>query len=190
LIANESLMSQTGVVYTATQYEVFATRLAAGDSKADAARIALGITGSKARWAGFRMAKGAGVAQRVAELLAGQTEVTRYPTAAQSVTRQWVIEQLVRNVEDARADKQYSVVVKSVELAARVAQVWTPTEERKISFPKDLSQATDEELEAFQEMILGPDEAQRKRLLRRLELERGVVIEGKVERAEGPEMEF
>ena len=121
------------------------------------------------------------VKRRIAEL--GETAVAAAMNLV-AISKANVIEGLWLMAQDREISD--SARVRAFELCGIEMRMFQRESNVKVSFPKDLSQATDEELEAFQEMILGPDEAMRKRLLRRLE-RGGMVIEGKVE---GPEPEL
>jgi hypothetical protein len=103
-----------------------------------------------------------------------------------AVTRAWVLLALQRNIEEARADKQYGVVKSSVELAAKVAGVYVERTDHKIDFPTDLAQCTDEQLVALENLVLtlnyGPDDAKKREVRRRLELEAGMIVDTTVEK--------
>ena len=62
------------------------------------------------------------------------------------VTKDWAIEQLWRNVRDARADQQYSVVKSTIELMAKVADVYIERQNHRHEV-LDLSLYTDEEID-------------------------------------------
>lgn len=120
------------------------------------------------------------VADAQGAVIASRTNNTELLKAV-SVSKNYVLNILIRNIEEARADKQYATVKSSVELLAKVAGIYIEGIKHTYDFPTDLGQCTEEQLKVLEELLLtlayGQDEARKRMERKRLEAAAGLVIE-------------
>src|SRR5712692_1684792 len=141
-------------------HEMFAQAIAKGASKSEAARSA-GYSPTRAASQGCVLAKSPKIIARIAQLTArvsqaaaiimakGEKQAAKVEdqfVTGVAVTRAWVLQVLVRNIEEARADKQYAVVKSTVELAAKVAGVYVEKAETSVVWNGDPAILTEEQL--------------------------------------------
>lgn len=180
------------------RHEIFAQAIARGSTQADAARTA-GYSQKRAYSTGSNLSRDpqviaritqltARIAQATAKVIQEAEDKTTEVFEAVAVTRAWVIRILQRNIEEARLAQQYGVVKQSVELAAKVAGVYVERTDHRIEFPTDLSQCTEEQLQALYnlelQLLYGSDEAAKRQAKRKLELEAGLVVDTTAEAKE------
>ena len=129
--------------------EQFARYRAQGLSQTKAA-LEAGYSASRAASQGCQLAARPRVNARIAELRekVAQESARQEHQIARTivVTKDWAIEQLWRNVQDARADQQYSTVKSTIELMAKIADVYIERQNHRHEV-LDLSLYTDEEID-------------------------------------------
>lgn len=97
---------------TNPKHELFSQLVASGVTKSEAARQ-VGFSEKRANQAGSETYRRKEVKARVTEIRNRVAEVT---ITASAVTKSWVIDTLIKNIEEARQDKQYTAVKSSAEL--------------------------------------------------------------------------
>lgn len=172
------------------RHERYARARARGSKKAEAA-VEAGYSASRSHSQGYHLDKRPEIQARIAEIVGelAEKQALALPSMVQdarllkavTVQKNYVLNVLIRNIEEARAAGQYAVVKGSVELLAKVSGVYIEGIKHTYDFPTDLSQCTEEQLKALSDLLLtlrfGQDEGRKREAQKRLELEAGLVID-------------